>query len=129
MLSGCISRALTFLFTSLVGDGGQWALFVNLVKKYGVCPREAFPETYSSDNSIPMLKLLRWKLKEGAKDIRNAYKAGDSQSQQRQHGIRKACLAEIYKILTLHLGTPPKRFDFSYIAKGTAAPTKMTGSL
>jgi bleomycin hydrolase len=44
-------RVLQFILTDPVSDGGQWDMFVNLVKKYGLVPQEAFPETFQSNNT------------------------------------------------------------------------------
>ena len=35
---------------------------VNLVEKYGVMPKKCFPETYSSENSLRMNRLLKSKV-------------------------------------------------------------------
>ncbi|KAJ2854805.1 bleomycin hydrolase, partial [Coemansia erecta] len=39
-------RVVQYLLKDPVGDGGQWDMFVALVEKYGVVPKEAYPETY-----------------------------------------------------------------------------------
>ena len=38
-------RTFAFMLQG-IGDGGQWDMFVNVVKKYGVCPKNAYTETY-----------------------------------------------------------------------------------
>ena len=41
-------RVLMHILTNGVGDGGQWDMFVNLVKKYGVVPKNAMKESFQS---------------------------------------------------------------------------------
>ena len=57
------SRLLDWLCASPLQDGGQWDMFVNLVKKYGVVPKEAMPETESSSRSADMNALMTLKLR------------------------------------------------------------------
>ena len=38
-------RVLMHLLTNAVSDGGQWDMFANLVKKYGIVPKSAMMET------------------------------------------------------------------------------------
>ena len=51
-------RTLSFLLSNGIEDGGQWDLFVNVVSKYGVCPKDAFPETFQSSNTREIDGLL-----------------------------------------------------------------------
>ena len=51
-------RELAFILSNPVSDGGQWDMFVNLVKKYGVMPQEAFPETFQSNNTMESDRLV-----------------------------------------------------------------------
>ena len=41
------SRNNVFLLDSGIGDGGHWAMFVNLVRKYGIVPSAVLPEMRS----------------------------------------------------------------------------------
>ena len=45
-----------------VQDGGQWDMFVNLINKYGVVPKEVMPETNHSSKSMAMNYILTHKL-------------------------------------------------------------------
>ena len=55
-------RLMSFLLNNPTCDGGQWDMVVNLVEKYGVMPKKCFPETYSSENSLRMNRLLKSKV-------------------------------------------------------------------
>lgn len=41
-------RTVQFLLANGIQDGGQWDMFVNLIQKYGVVPKDAMPETHHS---------------------------------------------------------------------------------
>jgi bleomycin hydrolase len=41
---------------------GQWNMLVNLVNKYGVVPKNAFPDSTSSEAALLMNKFLRTKV-------------------------------------------------------------------
>ncbi|CAF4057664.1 unnamed protein product, partial [Rotaria magnacalcarata] len=54
-------RLVQYLLHELLIDGGQWDMLVNLINKYGVIPKSAFPESSSSEAAVFMNKFLRTK--------------------------------------------------------------------
>ena len=56
-------RLVQYLLKELLIDGGQWDMLVNLVNKYGVVPKAAFPESSSSEAALQMNKFLRTKVR------------------------------------------------------------------
>ena len=98
------------LFHNPIQDGGQWDMWVNLVDKYGVVPQTEMPESYSSSNSRYMNRLITRKLREDAMLLRTAVNGGASGSDIQQQ--KTDMLEEVYKMLTIHLGTPPNSFDW-----------------
>ncbi len=54
-------RTVAFLLSgfSLMSDGGQWNMFVNLIQKHGLVPKSVMPESESSSNTQRMNSLLR----------------------------------------------------------------------
>ena len=50
-------RKVEWLFNNVVGDGGVWNSFINLADKYGLVPKDAMPETHSSENTRMMIRL------------------------------------------------------------------------
>ena len=108
-------RTVHFLLQSLVSDGGQWNMFANLVQKYGLVPKSAMPETHSSSNSRSMNRILRRKLREGGKDLRGLHVNGSSASEIRAE--KSEILGEAYRILSIHLGTPPPKFLWQWTDK------------
>jgi bleomycin hydrolase len=100
---------------SPVDDGGQWINFVNLVKKYGMVPKDVMEETNSSENTSQMTKFINTKLREDALEIRGLAVA---KTDQKKIAARKLeMLSEIYRMLALNLGEPPSEFQWRYKAK------------
>jgi bleomycin hydrolase len=105
-------RLIAHLVSTPVQDGGQWDMFVNLVKKYGVVPKEAMPETDSSGSSAVLNAVLTMKLREWCASLRAAYQAGTSADELRAQ--KPALLEEVYRVLAIHLGEPPSEFDWQW---------------
>ena len=108
-------RTVHWLLGNLLSDGGQWNMFVNLIHKYGVVPKSAMPETESSSNTMSMNAILKVKLREGARTLRAALAHGTSLDDAQE--IKHECLKVIYRILALHLGTPPATCDWQWLDK------------
>lgn len=105
-------RVVMWLLANIVPDAGQWDMFVNLVEKYGIVPKKFMPETKSSMATWSMNSLLVEKLREGARDLRVMHEGGASVDEMRK---AKACvLEEFYRMLRIHLGTPPDRFYWEW---------------
>ncbi|MCD7761521.1 MAG: C1 family peptidase [Clostridiales bacterium] len=105
-------RLVSFLLQAPVGDGGQWDMLCNLVRKYGVVPKTAYPESVASSGSREMDAYLTEKLREDACILRKHYAAGADLADLR--GEKEGMLEEIYRLLCICLGKPPKRFDLEY---------------
>jgi bleomycin hydrolase len=56
-------RTVMWLFSTLLGDGGQWDMLVSLIEKYGMAPKYAMRESFHSSNSARMNALLKRKLR------------------------------------------------------------------
>ena len=105
-------RTVAFLLASPLDDGGQWNMFVNLVNKHGLVPQAVMPETESSSNSRKMNAMLLLKLREGALALREA--VADGASSQALDSEKNKILEVIYRVLSIHLGTPPTSFDWQW---------------
>lgn len=97
---------------SPVDDGGQWINFVNLAKKYGIVPKEAMGETFPSENTALMVKMINTKLREDALELRKM--VGSKASQQQVNSRKVAMLSEVYRMLALSLGEPPSEFQWRF---------------
>ncbi len=105
-------RTVAFLLDHPVDDGGQWNMFVNVVKKHGLVPQAFMPETESSSNTARMNSILIAKLREGAMQLRQLRASGAPMEAAR--AAKQDVLKVIYRILSMHLGTPPTKFDWQW---------------
>jgi bleomycin hydrolase len=107
-------RTIAFLLQSAAEDGGQWNMFAALVGKHGLVPKSVMPETQSSSNTGRMNAVLRSQLRQGARAVRAAYAAGGAEAAR---AGKAEILRIIYRVLCIHLGTPPERFDWQWTDK------------
>jgi len=105
-------RLFMFLLKDPLQDGGQWDMFINLVKKYGVVPKQVMPETESSSNSRVMNFIVTTKLREYAAELRRVYEQGKNIDALRAR--KEEMLGVIYRMLSIHLGQPPRRFFWQW---------------
>jgi bleomycin hydrolase len=124
-------RTVAYLLDSVAGDGGQWNMFVALVDKYGLVPKPFMPETQSSSETARMNSLLRQVLRKGALAVRAA--VGEDVETARDQ--KTDVLQVVYRILSIHLGTPPQRFlwqwqdkDKSFHRDGLLTPKEFAES-
>tara|TARA_Y100000588_G_scaffold390903_1_gene497858 strand:- start:154756 stop:156096 length:1341 start_codon:yes stop_codon:yes gene_type:complete len=103
-------RLLMHLVSNPIQDGGQWHMFINLIHKYGVVPKSEMPETFQSSKSMRMNRMITRKLREFAITLRNASKNGAILEELRL--LKTKMLETVYRLLTIHLGNPPKSFDW-----------------
>ena len=104
------SRIMMHLLSDPIQDGGQWDMWVNLIDKYGVVPQSEMPESFQSSSSRTMNTMITRKLREFALKIRTLIKDGLSSDEIRNN--KEEMMGEVYKMLSIHLGTPPKVFDW-----------------
>ncbi|AHI56784.1 aminopeptidase C [Listeria ivanovii] len=103
------SRLVSWLLDTPQQDGGQWDMLVSIIEKYGIVPKSAMPETFQSSKSADLNHLLNERLRTDAVILRKAVKNKVSVTQ-----LKEEMLAEIYQLLVMSLGEPPKTFDFEY---------------
>ena len=90
------SRQVEWLFKNPLSDGGTFTGVADVVGKYGLVPKEAMPETYSSENTSRISSLITLKLREEGLRLRQLAAEGT-----------------VYRMLTLAFGVPPTEFDYT----------------
>lgn len=108
-------RKVAFLLQWGVGDGGQWQMYVNLVKKYGIVPKSAMVETAQSSESFGSNSLMNAALREFASKIFKSYAANKDHDKLMK--LKEDFIDRIFNLLTSSYGIPPKTFDFEYVDK------------
>ncbi len=104
------SRIVSHLLSYPLEDGGQWDMWVNLINKYGVLPQSEMSESFSTSQSSQMNKMISNKLREYASVLRKSFKNGESLDQIRE--MKNIMIDEVFKMLSMHIGTPPQKFDW-----------------
>jgi bleomycin hydrolase len=109
-------RTVAYLLSEVASDGGQWNMFVAIVAKHGLVPKSVMPETHSSSSTGRMNSVLRSLLRQGARSVRAAAARGEAAARDEKADVLRA----IYRVLCIHLGTPPDRFDWQWADKDRA---------
>ena len=105
-------RTIHFLLSDPIGDGGQWNMAMNLIRKHGLVPKSAFPESNTSSATRWMNTELKNILRSSACEIRAILEGGGTEDEAREHKEKR--IADVWKMLCIHLGTPPKTFDWQW---------------
>ncbi len=104
-------RVVAHVLNYPVSDGGQWDMFKDLVKKYGVCPKTAMPETYVSSHTAEHNFIINNAVRKFASIARHMYLEG-RQNEVRE--LKDKVLKELYRSLVIVFGKPCEVFDFEY---------------
>ena len=107
-------RTLSFLLENGVGDGGQWDMFVNLVNKYGVCPKNVYPETNTSSATRETAQLINFNIRKFASVAKELYTKDGLEAVKKE---KTKLLNKFYVLLTNAYGVIPEKFDFEYTDK------------
>ena len=108
-------RTVAHILSTGVHDGGQWDMFVNVVRKYGVVPKDVFDETYQSSHTAAMNRVLNQSLKACAVRLRAMVAAGEDEDALQAE--KESMLGRIYGFLCSCYGEPPASFDFEFVDK------------
>ncbi|MCR5655384.1 MAG: C1 family peptidase [Lachnospiraceae bacterium] len=113
-------RLYQFLNASPLQDGGQWDMLANLVRKYGVVPKEAYDDAASATNSRWFDQYLTTKLREDAAILRGmagvditGEQMAEPATPEELQTMKKEMMEEIYRMLCICLGEPPQSFDLT----------------
>lgn len=103
-------RTYSHILEKGIEDGGQWDMFVSIINKYGIVPKDSFEETYQSSNTKEVINLLNKYLRKFAFDIRKM-------EEDEIKKLYENAIKDIYTILCNCFGIPPKTFTFEYVDK------------
>ena len=102
-------RYVSSLLENGMTDGGFFTQFANLIHKYGVVPKNNFPESFSSSNTYEVNQILSRLLRKFYLELENSY---DDEKTLKNKYLEKA-----YLIITNVYGMPPEKFNFEYTNK------------
>jgi len=117
-------QRVQFFFHYPLNDGGTFCGVADLSEKYGLVPKEIMPESFSSDNTSKARQLINSKLREYGLQLRDMVKKDKSQASLNKAKVRM--LAQVYHMLEMAIGQPPKKFTYAFrTANGkTAGPAR-----
>ncbi|MFC1746346.1 aminopeptidase C [Candidatus Riflebacteria bacterium] len=105
-------RELSEFLKEPLPDGGDWYMFVNLVKKYGLVPASVMQHASYSKDSTRHNIVIASKLRQYAARIRQMERDGLSLDEIQAR--RRKFTEEMYKIMVICFGTPPLSFNWGY---------------
>jgi len=108
------SEVMRWLLQMPINDGGQWDMITSIVKKYGICPKSAMPETYQSSHTRAMNGILIKRLRKFVIDSRKLKEEGKDDEIA---ALKEECLKECYSLIVSCFGLPPETFTFEYYDK------------
>lgn len=104
-------RSVNWLFSHALGDGGTFTGVMDIVTKYGVVPREAMTENFTSESTSRLRQLLTLKLREDALELRKM--KADGANEKALEARKTEMLSEVYNVLARTLGNPPTEFTWT----------------
>ena len=104
-------QTVDWLFHHPLSDGGTFTGVADLVGKYGLVPKGAMPETYTSNNTSRFRSLLQRKLREDGLRLRQALSSGKKAADVQK--MKEEMLTEVYHVLVLGYGQPPTSFSWA----------------
>ncbi|MGM9804400.1 MAG: aminopeptidase C [Muribaculaceae bacterium] len=104
-------RTVDWLFANPLSDGGTYTGVADLVKKYGVVPKEVMPETQSSENTSQIASQLKMLLRDYGMQLRKMAANGSADKDLQAEKVNM--LGTVYRILTLAYGVPPTEFTWA----------------
>ena len=108
--NGPNERVLMHILVNGVSDGGQWDMFKNIVKKYGILPKNNFNETFQSSATQESNFLINNLIRQFAFEIKNL----NTKDYKVIKNIKDNYMEKIFSLLISSFGVPPTSFDFEY---------------
>lgn len=104
-------KMVEWLFRNPISDGGQFTGISDIIGKYGVVPSSVMPETYSSENTSQIARLVGLKLREFGLQLRDEAAKGVKVSAL--EAKKTEMLSTVYRMLALAFGEPVERFTWT----------------
>lgn len=112
------SRIVQHLLVDPVCDGGQFSMFTNIIKKYGLVPNTVYPDSFNSLASRQVNNLVITLLRQYAQELRELKHKGTSKTDLDTEIAQR--MERIHQLLVIFLGAPPspdEKFTWDYVDK------------
>lgn len=108
------SRLVQYMLQIPINDGGQYSMFLNIVNKYGLMPKDLYNDLpYSTTASAKWNNLLVMKLREFAQILREHINVKKASSKDVQI-LKKSMQKEIFRLMSLFMDPPSVKPDESF---------------
>lgn len=104
-------KMVEWLFRNPLSDGGQFTGISDIIGKYGVVPASVMPETFSSENTSQISRLVGLKLKEFGLQLREEAQKGAKAGALEKK--KTEMLSTVYRMLALAYGRPVEKFTWT----------------
>ena len=104
-------KMVVWLFRIPISYGVQFTGISDVIGKYGVVPSSVMPETYSSENTSQIARLVGLKLREFGLQLRDEAAKGVKVSAL--EAKKTEMLSTVYRMLALAFGEPVERFTWT----------------
>lgn len=105
-------RTLCHVLKEGVQDGGQWDMFANIIKKYGVVPKVVMDETEQSANTRESNFVICNTLRKFGARASKLIREGKKDEILKE---KKELLSKLFNFLCMCYGKPVEKFNFEYI--------------
>lgn len=112
-----MDRELVLVLNEGLYEGGHWQYFIELVRKYGVVPKNIMPESKDSEDAGVLTSLLSTKVRKDAIELRKLLKSGAGIDEI--EAVKQRKLQEVYGMLCKILGQPPEKFNYEYVDRNS----------
>lgn len=99
------------LIPGILGDGGTWDMFTNIVKKYGIVPKEVYPDTFQASHTARMNDMLKITVLKTSDVIKKTMNLSEFIT------YKKTIMEECFRIVNLCLGNIPEKFIWAFTEK------------
>jgi bleomycin hydrolase len=107
-------RELMYILQNGIGDGGQWDMFADIIRKYGICPKSAYRETFASSHTKESNDIINSVIRQFAVEVHNLHL---NKQDNKIYALKEIYMSKIYNLLIDCFGLPPTKFDFEYVDK------------
>lgn len=103
------SREVAGLLDNSMGDGNYYPAAMNIIRKWGLVPKDAMPENACSKDSDQMNAQLERLFRKSAMELRKMAAAGAGEDELRS--AKEGMVADCHHVLSVCLGEPPLTID------------------
>src|SRR5574344_517465 len=107
-------RELMYILQNGINDGGQWDMFADIIRKYGMCPKSAYRETFASSHTKESNDIINSVIRQFAVEVHNLHL---NKQDNKIYALKEIYMSKIYNLLIDCFGLPPNKFDFEYVDK------------